>query len=98
MNENAQPKRADIAVRFLFAILFLLVFELIRLVLQVVVLFQFIHALVTTEPNEPVRRFSSRLTEYTQSVMRYMTLNQNAKPFPFEDFPEAVPPQEEVRF
>ena len=91
--------RKDIAVRLLYTIFFLIVFEILKLIVQVCVLFQFVLLLITRAHNEPVQRFSNKVLSYAYRVMRYVTLNDNQRPFPFTDFPiEMDPVEEEPRF
>jgi len=55
--------------------------------------------LVTLRHNEPARTFANQVATYGYRVMRYLTLNENQRPFPFSDFPAAIElPDEEVRF
>ena len=91
--------RLKILLRLLYAILFLLVFEILRLVVQVTVLGQYLYLLVTGTPSEPLRKFGSRVADYSYRVIRYLTLNENERPYPFTRFPgEIAPPESEARF
>lgn len=91
--------RKEIAIRLLYTIFFLIVFEILKLIVQVCVLFQYVLLLITRGHNEPVQRFSNKVLSYAYRVMRYVTLNDNQRPFPFTDFPsEMEPVEEEPRF
>lgn len=91
--------RLKILLRLLYAILFLLVFEILRLVVQVTVLGQYLYLLVTGTPSEPLRKFGSRVADYSYRVIRYLTLNENERPYPFTRFPREIePPDSEARF
>ena len=91
--------RRDIIIRLLYTILYLLVFEIIKLIIQITVVFQYIYLFITLSQNDSVRSFSNKLSSYTYDVMRYLTLNKNQRPFPFSDFPPAMEePVGEVRF
>ena len=97
--QETTVSRKDILVRLLYTILYLLVFEIIKLIIQIIVVFQYIYLFITLSHNDPVRNFSNKLCTYTYDVMRYLTLNKNQRPFPFNDFPPAVEePVEEVVF
>jgi predicted membrane protein len=100
MNElSYEPNRKQIAVRFLFTILFLIVFEIVKTIIQVAVLFQYVYLFITKKHNEPVRNFSNKVTTYGYKVLRYLTLNENLKPFPFGEFPKEMdPPDSEIRY
>lgn len=91
--------RLKILLRLLYAILFLLVFEILRLVVQVTVLGQYLYLLVVGSPCEPLRKFGSGVADYAYRVIRYLTLNENERPYPFTRFPgEIEPPESEARF
>ncbi|MBW1989141.1 MAG: DUF4389 domain-containing protein [Deltaproteobacteria bacterium] len=79
--------RKAVLLRFLLAVLFVLIFGLIRLVFQFTVLFQHVYMLIAAEPNMAVHRFSGRLAAYAAQVVRYATAHTGTRPFPFADFP-----------
>jgi hypothetical protein len=91
--------RKDIAIRLLYTIFFLIVFEILKLIIQVCILLQYVLLLLTRSHNDSVQRFSNKVLSYAYRVMRYVTLNENRRPFPFTDFPEEMEPTEaEIRF
>ena len=101
MNEipNQNADRKNIAVRFLFTILFIIVFEILKTIIQLAVLFQYVFLFITGKHNEPVRTFSNKVSTYAYRVLRYVTLNENPKPFPFTEFPpEMEPPEIDIRY
>ena len=101
MNESPTPAvtRKNIGIRFLYTILYLIVLEILKILIQLTSLFQFIYLLLTLKYSEPARKFSNRVAAYGYRVMRYLTLNDNVRPFPFSDFPQELePPVSEVRF
>jgi hypothetical protein len=103
MNDNIEKipeaDRKDIAIRFCFSILFLLFFELAKTIVQVAVLFQYIYLFVTKRRSEPVRKFSNKAAVYAYRALRYASLNENMKPFPFSEMPpEMEPPETDVRY
>ena len=92
--EEVTPSRKDILIRLLYTLLYFVVFEIIKLIIQIAVVFQYIF-----DCNKPVRLFSNKLATYTYDVIRYLTLNKNLRPFPFNDFPEPLEePVEKVTF
>jgi len=94
-----ETSRKQIAIRFLFTILFLIVFEIVKTIIQVAVIFQYIYLFITKKHSEPVRNFSNKVTTYGYKVLRYLTLNENLKPFPFTEFPKEMdPPDSEIRY
>ncbi len=99
VDTNPTVSRMKILLRFLYSILYLLVFEILRLVVQVTVLFQYVYLLVVGKPSIQLRRFGNRVSDYTFRVLRYLTLNENARPYPFSPFPEeTAEPDREIRF
>lgn len=91
--------RKNIAVRLLYTLLFFIIFELLKIIIQVAVLFQYIYLFIRKEYNHPIRNFSNKVSAYAYRVLRYITLSENEKPFPFQDFPEEMEqPEPEVVF
>jgi hypothetical protein len=92
---RATMDRKRIAIRLLYTIFYLVVLEILKLILQVVVVFQYVYLLITRRPSEPVRHFGNKVSSYAYRVMRYVCVAENALPFPLSDFPEEVEPTEE---
>jgi hypothetical protein len=91
--------RKRIAIRFLFTLFFVIVLEVLKIIIQVAVLFQYVCLFISTEYSDPMRRFSDRVSVYAYRVMRYIALNEDTRPFPFADFPEEIdPPEPEANF
>ena len=86
--------RKKIAIRLLYTIFFVIVLEIIKMIIQVCVLFQYVYLLITTDYNQPVRNFSNKVAVYAYRLMRYITLNENLRPFPFREFPPEMDPPE----
>jgi len=82
--------RKGIAIRLFVTILFFIIFEIIKLIMQVTMFFQYVYLFIAAKHSEPLRDFSNRLSVYAYRVMRYITLNENLRPFPFDRFPEAM--------
>ena len=91
--------RGQIAVRLLYTLLFLVVFEIVKGIVFLTILFQYVCLLVTMKHSEPVRTFTNKVITYAYRISRYMTLNETPRPFPFAEFPgEMELPEEEVTF
>ena len=91
--------RKEIFIRFLYSMLYLVVFEILKVIVQITVVFQYIYLFVSLSHNDSVRNLSNKVAAYTYEVIRYLTLNTNLRPFPFNDFPaEIEQPVEQVRF
>lgn len=95
--EDTSRKR--ILVRLLYTVFFLIIFEIIKTTVQICVLFQYLYLFIAKSHSEPVKRFSNKAAAYAYRVLRYVTLNENMRPFPFDDFPaELDPPELETHF
>ena len=91
---EAPVSRKQIAVRFLYTLFFLAVLEILKVIIQLIVIFQYVFLFVFKNHNEPVREFSNKVLAYAYKVMRYVSLNDNLRPFPFRDFPDEIEPPE----
>lgn len=84
--------RKQIAFRLLYTVFFVVLLEILKLVIQLTVVFQYVFLFITTDYNEPVRKFSNKIAVYAYRLMRYVTLAENERPFPFSDFPPEMDP------
>jgi D-alanyl-lipoteichoic acid acyltransferase DltB (MBOAT superfamily) len=88
--------RKRVGVRLLYTILFLIILHVVKTIISLIALFQFVYLLLALKYSEPGRQFSNRLSVYQYQVMRYLTLCDNQRPFPFQEFPgelEATAPE-----
>ena len=98
MNSNPHSRK-KIAIRLLYTILFLMVFEILKIIIQLSVIFQYIYLLIAKNYNNRIRNFTNKVSVYAYKVLRYVTLNENDKPYPFKDFPKQLElPDSEVIF
>lgn len=86
IEDNIQSKSTWL--RFLYMLILAVCFAIAEAVAVAVVLFQFIHVLFTGERNANLVRFGGSLSEYLFEIARYMTYNSEARPFPFDAWPE----------
>ena len=101
MHDESQgtTSRKQVAIRLLYTLLYVAIFELVKTIVLLITLFEYFFLLVTLQHNEPARTFANRVATYGYRVMRYLTLNENRRPFPFSDFPTEIElPDAEVRF
>ncbi len=95
----ATVSRSQVLMRLLYSVLFLVILGIVFLIIKLSIAFQYVLLLITLKHSEPVRRFANQLTAYGYRVMRYLTLNDNLRPFPFTEFPQEMEPSEgEVKF
>ena len=91
--------RKQVAIRLLYTLLYVAIFELVKTIVLLITLFEYFILLITLRHSEPARTFANKVATYGYRVMRYMTLNENQRHFPFADFPAEIELQdEEVRF
>jgi Domain of unknown function (DUF4389) len=91
--------RKKIIIRLLYTVFFFIVFEILKIIVQVSVLFQYVYLIISKTYSSPVRNFTNKVSIYAYKVLRYVTLNENKKPYPFHDFPEEMEsPESEVFF
>ncbi|MGC9195624.1 MAG: DUF4389 domain-containing protein [Syntrophobacteraceae bacterium] len=79
--------RGKIGVRLMYTILFVVILSVMNFLIQLIALLQFVILLLTKSYSEPLRSFSNKAAAYVYRLIRYVTLNDNTKPFPFVDFP-----------
>ena len=97
--DSKKVLRKKIVIRLLYTILFFIIFEILKTIIQVSVLFQYVYLLISKTYSEPVRNFTNKVSVYAYKVLRYVTLNENNKPYPFQDFPQIMElPEAEVFF
>ncbi len=98
MNSDSYSRK-KIAIRLLYTILFLIEFAILTIIIKISVIFQYIYLLISKTYNNPIRNFTNKVSVYAYKVLRYITLNENEKPYPFNDFPiEFELPDTEVIF
>ncbi len=100
-NRPTTADRTAILKRFLVTLVCMIFFEVTALMVQLAVLFQYAYLLVAKKRSEPLRVFTNTLAHYGYRLMRYNTLNENKRPFPFDQFPadsDCEPPAKQIQF
>jgi hypothetical protein len=93
------PSRKQVAIRLLYTLLYVAIFEVVKTIILLITVFEYFFLLVTLRHNEAARTFANRVATYGYRLMRYLTLNENQRPFPFSEFPAEIElPDEAVRF
>jgi hypothetical protein len=101
MNDQAATTvtRGQIATRLLITVLFLPINGIVNATIVLTTLFQYVYLLVTMQHSEPVRVFANKVIAFGYRVWRYISLNDNRRPFPFTELPgEMEAPEAEVTF
>ena len=101
MDELSQDliPRGKIVIRLIFTLIFLVILSAMQFIIQMLTLIQYVILLITRSYSEPLRSFSNKAAAYVYKIIRYMTLNDNTRPFPFTDFPQEIEsPENKARF
>ena len=91
---EAQPKTNEIWFRGLYMFLFLVILGLVKGVVFIVAVIQFILMVVNKTANEPLRNFGQGLSTYLYDITQFLIFNTDNKPFPFEDWSNEPPKNE----
>lgn len=76
-------------LRLFFMLIFAAILQLASMVMGVLVIAQFLFSLLTGNDNLPLRRFGHSLSTYIYDTLRFLTYNDEEKPFPFSDWPSS---------
>lgn len=79
-------------IRLVYMLLFAFFLYVASFVVGILVIVQFLFALVTGSDNRKLRELGGSLTVYIKEVLLFLTFNSEFKPFPFADWPEAPAP------
>ncbi|NJB67442.1 hypothetical protein GGQ74_001082 [Desulfobaculum xiamenense] len=91
--------RKAVLYRFLYTLVIFIAFEVVRLLAQLGTLVQYGILLATRKHSEPLRTFCNTMSRYAYLCLRYMTLNSNARPFPFSPLPkDAEAPESDITY
>lgn len=88
MTENTPTKR-KIWMRGFFMLLMTLAYHVTGTILFVVMVVQFVLALLNDTPNERLAAFGRSLALYLQQIASFLTFAAEELPFPFSDWPSA---------
>ena len=86
IRENA--KNIDVWTRGLFILIYGVIFYFLFFLIWLVVIFQFVMKLITSELNNQLLDFSDSLTKYVSQILLYITFKSEERPFPFSPWPK----------
>lgn len=89
-NGKYMPSRKAIFIRLLYTVLFCAAFEIVKAILYLSIIFQYIYLFITKTHSSSVRNFSNKSNAYAYKIIKYITLCGNTKPFPFSNFPDEI--------
>lgn len=78
-------------VRGLYMLLFALIYWAAKMLIAIVVVFQFGITLFTGKPNNLLLEFGQKLSTFIYQMMLFFTYNSEQKPYPFSPWPQGVP-------
>lgn len=82
-------RQPSVWVRLAFMLGFVAIFNFILLpVIIVLAIVQGLFSVLTGESNENLRYFALALEQYISQIIKFLTYNSEARPFPFSDFPQ----------
>lgn len=90
IGENLLKPSNWIRLGLVAGFVFLLYVVLIPLVI-IVIFTQFLFSVVANEPNVNLKELCVRVFLYIQEILNYITYISDAKPFPFNRFPDVQP-------
>ena len=90
IGENLLKPSNWIRLGLVAGFVFLLYVVLIPLVI-IVIFTQFLFSVIANEPNMNLKELCFRVFLYIQEILNYVTYISDAKPFPFNRFPDAQP-------
>ena len=94
-SQDLQPKTNEIWFRCLYMLLFLAILGLVKGIVFIVAVIQFILVAVNKTANEPLRNFGQGLSTYLYHITQFLIFNTDNKPFPFEDWSSEPPKSED---
>jgi hypothetical protein len=78
-------------LRFLYMILFAVIFNIAEFVVVVVVIVQFITKLFTGDVHKRLVEFADNVAQYLADIVRYLAFRTEELPYPFGDWPGTPP-------
>ncbi len=71
-----------------YILLFSIFYQMAAALLFLIIMFQFVHKLVTGDTNPQLRHLSRSIGHYIHQVLEFMSFNSNYTPYPFGEWPE----------
>jgi len=84
-------RQPSIWKRGLFMLLCAIFYSIAEMILFAVVVFQFIHILITGETNQRMLKLGQSLATYIYQIIQFLNFNSEHLPYPFSGWPRAEP-------
>jgi Domain of unknown function (DUF4389) len=80
---GAEPRPPNPWFRLPYLVLFAVVFEVVRAIVYLVAVVQFLLRVITGHPNERLCTFGGGLGRYLRDITAYLSYASDATPYPF---------------
>lgn len=80
---------ADLTLRVLWMLLFVLIGHIAQVLLFFVVIAQLFFRVVNGRPSHPLQDFGDSLAQFFAQIVAFLTFHSEQKPWPFIDWPAA---------
>jgi hypothetical protein len=74
-------------VRGLYMVLFLIIGYVLKILIVIMSILQFISSIIYESPNKKLLTFGNSLSTYAYDIIQYLTYNTERKPYPFDSWP-----------
>lgn len=96
MNESNTQKNESIALRILWMLLFVIVWQVAEVVLAGVVIVQLGYRLIYGAPSGSLMNFGDSVSQFLAQIGRFGIFHSDQKPWPFADWPTPRAPEGEA--
>lgn len=73
--------------RFLYSIIFVFISSLIRPVVIVLMIIQYLYVIIKSEKQQTILSLGHSLAQYSYEITSFLTFNTEQVPFPFSEWP-----------
>lgn len=87
ISENVKSEQQWL--RGLFMLLYLIAYEVAKVILILLTLCQFLFSILSGKPNANLQQFGDSLGQYAAQMVAFLSYNSDEKPFPFAEWPLA---------
>ena len=84
-------KKKSTWLRGLYMLLFLIFYSVAKVIIFIVITFQFVLSLLTVKTNDRLVKLGQSLSTYIYQIMTFLTFNSDEHPYPFGTWPEGQP-------
>ena len=85
------PEQESIALRILWMLVYILVWQVAQFLLGALVVVQLIYRLIYGAPNASLMSFGDSLSRFIAQIGQFGSFHTEQKPWPFADWPQSRP-------